>query len=94
VVRVFNDRGACLAGAVLSTAVRPQVVQLSTGAWFEPLDPEAGDLMCIAGNPNVLTMDRGTSRLAQGSVGQLCLVQVERYEGDAPAPTGHIPPLA
>ena len=37
VVRVFNDRGACLAGAVLTTAVRPGVVQLPTGAWFDPV---------------------------------------------------------
>jgi biotin/methionine sulfoxide reductase len=93
VVRVFNDRGACLAGVVISTAVRRQVVQLSTGAWFEPFDAEAGDFTCIAGNPNVLTMDRGTSRLSQGSVGQLCLVEIERYEGDAPMPTGHIAPV-
>src|SRR5262249_10637405 len=34
VVRVFNDRGACLAGARLSKHVVPGVVQLSTGAWY------------------------------------------------------------
>ena len=39
VVRVFNDRGACLAGVVIDDRVRPQVVQLSTGAWFDPADP-------------------------------------------------------
>jgi biotin/methionine sulfoxide reductase len=94
VVRVFNDRGACLAGALISDAVRRDVVQLSTGAWFEPLDAEGGDMTCIAGNPNVLTLDRGTSRLAQGSVGQLCLVQVERFDGDAPLPQSHIAPIA
>ena len=36
VVRVFNDRGACLAGAVLDEALRPGVAQLSTGAWYDP----------------------------------------------------------
>jgi biotin/methionine sulfoxide reductase len=41
VVRLFNDRGACLAGAVVSDAVRPGVVQLATGAWFDPDDPTA-----------------------------------------------------
>jgi biotin/methionine sulfoxide reductase len=30
VVRVFNDRGSCLAGAVVTDTVRPRVVQLST----------------------------------------------------------------
>ena len=73
--------------------MRRQVVQLSTGAWFEPRDPEAGDFTCLAGNPNVLTVDRGTSRLAQGSVGQLTLVEVERYDGDAPPLRGHLPPV-
>jgi biotin/methionine sulfoxide reductase len=57
VVRVFNDRGACLAGLPVSEAVRPGVAQLSTGAWF---DPDATG-MCRHGNPNVLTRDLGTS---------------------------------
>ena len=30
-IRVFNDRGACLATAVLSGDIRPGVIQLSTG---------------------------------------------------------------
>ena len=36
VVRVFNERGACLAGAVVTDAVRPGVMQLQTGAWYDP----------------------------------------------------------
>jgi biotin/methionine sulfoxide reductase len=39
VVRLYNDRGACLAGAVLSDAVRPGVVQLSTGGVVRPRGP-------------------------------------------------------
>src|SRR5215510_11580182 len=39
VVRIYNSRGACLAGAVVTDALRPGVVQLATGAWFDPLDP-------------------------------------------------------
>src|SRR5207245_975981 len=73
VVRVFNDRGSCLAGAVVSDAVRPRVVQLSTGAWYDPLDPADPDAMCVRGNPNVLTFDRGHSKLAQGGSGQPAL---------------------
>ena len=38
IVRLFNHRGACLAGAVLTDAVRPGVVQLATGAWYDPID--------------------------------------------------------
>src|SRR5690606_1521962 len=40
VVRLFNDRGSCQAGAVLDDGVRPGVVQLSTGAWFDPSSPD------------------------------------------------------
>ena len=54
VVRVFNDRGACLAGVVVDERLRPDVVQLSTGAWFDPADPADPDAMCVHGNPNVL----------------------------------------
>jgi biotin/methionine sulfoxide reductase len=92
VVRVFNDRGSCLAGAVVSDAVRPGVVQLSTGAWYDPLDPADPDAMCVHGNPNVLTLDRGTSRLAQGCVGQHALVQVERWTAPLPPLKVHEPP--
>ena len=93
VVRVFNDRGACLAGAVLSTDVRPGVVQLPTGAWYTPADPATAGSMCLQGNPNVLTADHGTSRLAQGSIGQLTLVEVERFDGDVPDVDPYRPPL-
>ena len=91
-VRVFNDRGACFAGAIISTDVRPGVVQLSTGAWFDPLDPSVPGSPCRHGNPNVLTADHGTSRLAQGSIGQLTLVQVESAGDSAPPVRAHEPP--
>jgi biotin/methionine sulfoxide reductase len=89
VVRVFNDRGACLAGVKISSELRPGVVQLSTGAWFDP-DEERN--LCRHGNPNVLTLDAGTSSLAQGSVGQLVLVEVEKWEGEAPPVRVHRAP--
>ena len=92
VVRLFNQRGACLAGAVISDAVRPGVVQLATGAWYDPLDPVADDTMCVHGNPNVLTRDAGTSKLAQACTGQLTIVQVERYEGPLPPIRAFDPP--
>jgi biotin/methionine sulfoxide reductase len=92
IVRVFNDRGSCLAGAVITDEVRPQVVNLSTGAWFDPIDPTAPDSACAHGNPNVLTADRGTSRLAQGSTGQHVLVQVERFDGEPPPVRAHRAP--
>jgi biotin/methionine sulfoxide reductase len=84
IVRLFNDRGSCLAAAVLSRDVRQGVMQLATGAWFEPDDAAADDAMCIHGNPNILTRDIGTSKLAQGCTGQITTVEVERFAGDLP----------
>lgn len=84
VVIVFNDRGACLAGARLTTGIRRRVVELSTGAWYSPLEPGTIGSLDVHGNPNVLTLDKGTSQLAQGPSAQTCLVQVERYEGALP----------
>ncbi|RIR88108.1 molybdopterin guanine dinucleotide-containing S/N-oxide reductase [Mycobacteroides abscessus] len=92
VVRVFNDRGACLAGAVLDEGLRRQVVQLSTGAWFDPIEPADPNSACAHGNPNVLTDDSGTSSLAQGCTGQHVLVQIERFEGTPPPVRAHTPP--
>ncbi len=94
IVRLYNDRGACLAGAVLSEALRPGVVQLSTGAWYDPEDPAAEAPVCVHGNPNVLTPDIGTSRLAQGSTGQLCRVEIARWEGPIPPLKAFDPPRA
>ena len=54
---------------------------------------------CVHGNPNVLTRDAGTSRLAQGCTGQLTLVEIERFDGKPPPvkafepPPGAAPPL-
>ncbi|MBF6328049.1 molybdopterin-dependent oxidoreductase [Nocardia transvalensis] len=90
IVRLFNDRGSCLAGLAVDEAVRPGVAQLSTGAWYDP-DP-ADPTFCRHGNPNVLTADRPSSTLSQGSTGQLALVQIERYTGDVPELTVLHPP--
>jgi biotin/methionine sulfoxide reductase len=84
VVKVYNDRGACLAGACLTDRVRPGVVQLETGAWYSPYEAgKSGTLECH-GNPNVLTPDKGTSRLGQATSAGSCLVEVERYRGTLP----------
>ncbi|MGW0044308.1 molybdopterin-dependent oxidoreductase [Rhodococcus sp. NPDC003348] len=93
VVRVFNDRGACLAGVVLDAEMLPDVVQLSTGAWYDPLDPADPNSLCVHGNPNVLTPDIGTSRLARGSTGQHVLVEIEKFEGELPPIRAYDPPV-
>jgi biotin/methionine sulfoxide reductase len=92
VVRVFNRRGACLAGLRLSDALRPGVVQMATGAWYDPLDPTQDGTLDKHGNPNMVTLDVGTSRLAQATSALTCLVEVARHEGDLPTLTCHDAP--
>ena len=79
-VRVFNTRGACRARAHLSTDIRPGVVALPTGAWYDP----ASDGTDTQGNPNLLTRDKGTSRLGQGSSAHTTLVDIELHNGEDP----------
>ncbi len=92
VVRVFNDRGAFLAGLVVSDAIRPGVVQIATGAWYDPL--VAGEIGTLDkhGNPNAVTQDVGASSLSQGCAAQSALVQVERFNGELPPITAFQPP--
>ncbi|CAE6952059.1 Dimethyl sulfoxide/trimethylamine N-oxide reductase [Paraburkholderia nemoris] len=86
VVKVFNDRGAFLASAKIKSELMEGVAQIATGAWFDPEDPAAESSLEKHGNPNVVTLDKGTSRLGQGSVAQTVLVQVEKSE-EMPAVT-------
>ena len=87
VVKVFNNRGAILAGALICTSIRPSVIELSTGAWYDPLIQGQPGSLEVHGNPNVLTPDRGTSKLAQGPTAHSTLVQVEKFVGTAPGVT-------
>ena len=92
VVCVFNGRGQCLAGAVLSEDIRPGVVFLWTGAWYDP-DLAHPDHQDRHGNPNVLTHDLRTSRLSQGPAAQSALVEVKRYDGPLPDIRAFDPPV-
>jgi len=92
VVRLFNDRGACLAGARVSADVMPGVVQLSTGAWYDPEQPGMIGTLDRHGNANMLTRDGATSTLGQCGVAQSALVQVERYAGAVQPVAAHKPP--
>jgi biotin/methionine sulfoxide reductase len=47
-------------------------------------DPDEDKPLCVHGNPNVLTEDKGTYNLSQGCSGQLTTVEVERFDGNLP----------
>jgi biotin/methionine sulfoxide reductase len=92
IIRLFNTRGACLAGVRVTDSIRRGVVQLPTGAWYDPADPEEETPLCVHGNPNVLTRDVGTSALAQGCTGQLTTIEVDRFDGNLPPIQAYDPP--
>lgn len=85
-VRLWNERGACLATAKVSDTVRPGVVVLPTGAWLTPTGNNGLD---IAGNPNVLTLDVPTSQFGQGCSAHTCLVRIEPFAGKTPDAIDH-----
>ena len=72
----LHKRGSCLAGVNISTNILPGVIQLATGAWFDPLHGDDGSLLCRHGNPHVLTRDEGTSKRRPTA---FTLVEVEKY---------------
>jgi biotin/methionine sulfoxide reductase len=78
-IRIWNARGACLATAQIANTVRQGVIVLPTGAWFTP---RGDDGLEVAGNPNVLTLDIGTSQFGQGCSAHTCLVRVEPHSSN------------
>lgn len=88
VIKIWNARGACLAGLRLTTRIRPDCIALATGAWFDP-DPAGLEQ---AGNPNVLTRDVGCSTLSQGNSAHTALVRIGPWTGDLPALSVAQPP--
>lgn len=91
-VLVFNARGAAIAITCIDPGLMPQVIQMATGAWLDPIDPSTPGSIDKAGNPNVLTLDIGSSAFAQGPSAHTCLVQIERWEGSLPPLTAFNPP--
>ncbi len=90
-VRVYNDRGACLAGVEIDPGVVPGVVVMATGAWYDPV--ESGDQpLDRHGNPNLLSFDAGTSMLAQGPSALSVLVDVEAWRERTTAVKAFQPP--
>ena len=57
------------------------------------IEPGAPGSLCKHGNPNVLTLDKGTSRLGQGPSAHSCLVDVAPWRGPVPEVTAFEPPI-
>ncbi len=78
-IEVSNARGRILAGVRLTDGLKQGVVIISTGAWFDPGFGNAWQPFDRAGNPNVLTLDIGTSSLTRGPNAMSCLVDIKKH---------------
>ncbi|ARB74022.1 trimethylamine-N-oxide reductase TorA [Pasteurella multocida] len=86
-VRVYNDRGQAIVGAHVSDNFPQGVLRLQEGAWYSPLDEKVGSIDTY-GDPNTMSLDIGSSSLAQAVSANTCLVNIEKFVGQAPAVTG------
>lgn len=91
IVCLSNARGKCLAAAVITDAIRPDTISLATGAWFDPQIID-GERIEVHGNPNALTLDKGSSELSQGNIAHTTLVWLSKWDKPLPPVGAHKPP--
>jgi trimethylamine-N-oxide reductase (cytochrome c) len=94
VVRVFNDRGQILVGVKVTEDVRPGVMRVYEGGWYNPAEPGKPGTLDKYGDVNVLSLDIGTSKLGQGNCGQTVVADAEKFAGTPPEVTVFVPPVA
>ena len=73
--------------SIITDRIRAGVVMLEEGAWYDPDKPGEVGALCKHGNINVVTLDKGSSKLSQGNVANTALVEVEKYTSKAPQVT-------
>ena len=91
-VRVWNQRGQVLAGAVVTAGIKPGVICIHEGAWPD-LDLAANGI-CKNGAVNVLTKDLPSSKLGNGCAGNTALAWLEKYNGPTLTLTAFDPPAS
>ncbi len=92
VVRIFNDRGQTLAGAKVTDDIRPGVISLWEGGWYDPVERGVPGSLCKYGHANTLIKDKPTSSLSQSCNANTALVQIEKYKEEVPPVTAFEPP--
>jgi trimethylamine-N-oxide reductase (cytochrome c) len=92
VVRVFNERGQTLAGAVVTDALMPGVVRLAQGSWYDPDRPGEIGALDKYGSANQVTRDLPSSKIGQATTAHTALVQIEKFAGPLPTVTAFDPP--
>jgi trimethylamine-N-oxide reductase (cytochrome c) len=84
IVRLYNDRGAVLAAAVVTDRVRPGVVHsYGSSAKYEPVDPDDPASPDRGGCVAILTPGRMLSKHVAGMASNSCLIEVAKWVGTA-----------
>ncbi|MDU8929346.1 molybdopterin-dependent oxidoreductase [Alisedimentitalea sp. MJ-SS2] len=89
-VEIYNDRGACIAGAVLSDEIMPGVISIYEGAW--PSVDSKG--RCNSGLVNFVTSTQRSSGLSNATSANTCLASIKKCEdADGPNMAYEKPPI-
>jgi molybdopterin guanine dinucleotide-containing S/N-oxide reductase-like protein len=81
-VKVFNDRGACLSAAHVTERVpRGTVHTYCSSAIYDPIG-EPGKSIDRAGTVNLLTSSRPIIKRSHSNASNTCLIQIEKWMGE------------
>ncbi|ADD68414.1 molybdopterin oxidoreductase [Denitrovibrio acetiphilus DSM 12809] len=81
IVEVYNNRGHMLAGAFLTENIVKDSIAIDEGAWYAPENPREKNSRCLSGQANILTSDRPSSKLAQATTSNSCMVGIRKVKG-------------
>lgn len=84
IARAYNDRGQILVGIKVTDVIRPGVIRINEGGWYDPVNPLEPKTLCRYGDVNNLTVSVSTSKLAQANCGQTAVVEIEKFTGELP----------
>ena len=84
IARAYNDRGQILVGIKVTDVIRPGVIRINEGGWYDPVNPREPHSLCRYGDVNNLTTSVSTSKLAQANCGQTAVVEIEKFTGTLP----------
>ena len=81
IIVVFNDKGKTLAGAYVTHRIKPGVVRMYYGAYWEPEDPRTPGSLDKGGSANVLTSNVPMSSHCHMYRVHHNMVEVQKWEG-------------
>jgi trimethylamine-N-oxide reductase (cytochrome c) len=88
-VELYNDRGALIAGAVVTNKIMKGVVSLEEGNWIQ-LDSKG---RCNSGAINIITTSVASSGLSQATSANTCIANLKRCDDAEGANRAFEPPV-